>query len=103
MTSLRRLWNDDAGALIAIEFLFISTILVVGAVVGLANLRLAVNLEFTELSNSTLALSQGYCFAGQRGTFTTVDGSQACDTPGSLTAPCAPPIMPSIINQLPSN
>ena len=49
---LRRLWSDDRGALIASEYLFVATVLVLGIVVGLADLRTAINVELTELGNA---------------------------------------------------
>src|SRR5689334_13400955 len=78
---LNKLWKDDCGALIAMEFLFVATILVIGIIVGLVAVRDAVNVELSELANAILALSEGYSFAGQSGCCAIVDGSQAIDTP----------------------
>ena len=97
-----RLWNDDGGALIAIEFLFVATILVIGIIVGLSGVRVAVNAELTELGNAILALSQGYILAGETGCCASTDGSQAIDTPQLLTPPtCTPPAIPSVIDVIP--
>jgi Flp pilus assembly pilin Flp len=97
----QRLWSDDEGALIAIEFLFIATILVIGIVVGLVNVRAAISVELTELGNAILALSQGYTVGGQLGCCGSTDGSQAIDTPGILPGPiCVPPAIPSPIDVL---
>ena len=80
MTKLMlRLWNDDQGAIIAAEYLFIATILVIGIIVGLASVRDAINTEFAELANAYLALSQGYIISGQSGCCAATDGSQAID------------------------
>jgi Flp pilus assembly pilin Flp len=49
---LARLWTDDYGTLNAIEFLLISSILVLGLVVGLTALRNAIVTEFEELANA---------------------------------------------------
>jgi Flp pilus assembly pilin Flp len=96
---VQRLWNDDAGALIAIEFLFVATILIIGIIVGLANVRDAVNIELTELGNAILALSQGFTIGGAIGCCASTDGSQAIDIPGLLPAPiCVPPAIPSVIS-----
>jgi hypothetical protein len=98
-----QLWRDDAGALIASEYLFVATILVIGTVVGLTNLREAVNAELTELGNALLALSQGYSINGQTGSNASTDGSQALDSPGLLTPPTSvPPAAPSSID-VPTN
>jgi hypothetical protein len=97
-----KLWNDDCGALIAAEFLFVATILVIGIIVGLSNVRSAINIELSELANAFLALSQGYIISGQSGCCAETDGSQAIDTPG-LVPPviCTPPAIPSLIDQIP--
>ena len=39
---VRRLWNDDCGALIATEWVFVATILVLGIITGLVAVRQAV-------------------------------------------------------------
>lgn len=99
-----KLWNDDDGALIAMEFLFVATILIIGIVVGLVNLRGAINAELSELSNAILALSQGYTISGVSGCCASTDGSQAIDTFGTVTSPtCTPPSDPSTINVLACN
>lgn len=54
---LLKIWDDDAGALISLEFLFVATILVLGMSVGLTSLRQAINTELIELANAILALS----------------------------------------------
>lgn len=96
---LSQLWADDKGALIAIEFLFVATILIIGIIVGLAGVRDAVNTELTELGNAILALSQGYSIGGGSGCCAATDGSQAIDTPGLLPDPiCTPPAIPSVID-----
>jgi Flp pilus assembly pilin Flp len=94
-----RLWNDDEGALIAVEFLFFATILIIGIIVGLANLRSAIIVELTELGNAILALSQGYVISGVVGCCSSTDGSQAIDIPQVLPGPyCVPPPYPSVID-----
>jgi Flp pilus assembly pilin Flp len=98
---LNNLWNDDAGALIAAEYLFVATILVIGTIVGLSGLREAVNIELTELGNALLALSQGYTINGtatSTGSAST-DGSQAMDSPSTLgNIQSNPPAIPSVID-----
>jgi len=99
-----RLWKDDAGAIIASEFLFVVTILVIGIIVGLANVRDAVVTELSELANALLALSQGYSISGQEGCCSMTDGSEAIDTPALVPDPiCIPPAIPSVIDNLPCN
>ena len=101
-TMLVRLWNDDCGAIIASEYLFFSTILVIGIIVGLTNVRDAINAELSELANAFLALSQGYALSGVSGCSAVVDGSQAIDNPGLVMQPITiSPAQPSDLNVLP--
>ncbi|HZY88325.1 MAG TPA: hypothetical protein VFE78_26040 [Gemmataceae bacterium] len=86
-TLLHKLWADDQGALLAIEFLLFATVLVLGLVVGLTTLRSAIVAEFAELANALLTLSQGFSVGGLSGCCSSVDGGQAIDTPGSVTPP----------------
>jgi len=99
---VQRLWADDQGALIAIEFLFVATILVLGLIVGLVEVREAVKVELTELGNAILALSQGFSIAGNSGCCAATEGSQAIDIPGLLVPPvCIPAAIPSVIEVVP--
>lgn len=96
---LKKLWSDDQGALIAMEFLFVATILVIGVIAGLSSVRSAVNAELTELANAILALSQGYTINGVEGCCATVQGSEAVDTPDLITGPlCTPNAIPNLID-----
>src|SRR3984893_2427048 len=99
---MSKLWNDDCGALLSMEFLFVATILVIGIIVGLSAVRSAINIELSELANAILALSQGYIISGQSGCCASTDGSQAIDTPSLVPQVlCIPPAIPSVIDQLP--
>lgn len=100
---LTRLWKDDNGALIAMEYLFVATILVIGIVVGLTSLREAVNNELAELGNALLALSQGYTIYGSTGAGGSVDGSAVIDTPGIPMDPMLVPPAPNPIDAIPGN
>jgi hypothetical protein len=64
---LRKLWQDDGGALIATEWVFMVTILVIGLVVGLKAVQSAVLNELEEVAGAIGALSQSYSFAGTSG------------------------------------
>jgi Flp pilus assembly pilin Flp len=94
-----RFWSDDDGAILAIEWLFYVTIIVLGLVVGYTGLRDAVVTELTETGNAIMALSQGYVIEGLDGSGGSTDGSQVIDTPGLLTTPSlTPPAIPSVID-----
>jgi Flp pilus assembly pilin Flp len=64
---LQKLWADDAGALIATEWVFIVTILVIGLVVGLKSVQKAVVNELVDIANAVGALSQTYSYGGTSG------------------------------------
>lgn len=103
-TIATQLWNDDAGAIIASEYLFVVTILIIGTIVGLAAVREAVNTELGEVANALLALSQGYTISGVQGAGVTIDGSMTIDTPGYVQDPVGtPPAIPSLIDMFPGN
>lgn len=99
MKGLKQMWQDDSGAILATEYLFVATILVIGLVIGLAGLRTAINAELTELGNAILALSQGFTVNGADSSGGSVDGSGTMDTPGTLTPPTpALPAIPSVVD-----
>jgi Flp pilus assembly pilin Flp len=62
-----KLWKDDCGALIAVEWLFIGTILVIGLVAGLTTLRNHVVNELEEFGNAVSGLNQCYKIEGLAG------------------------------------
>jgi Flp pilus assembly pilin Flp len=76
-----RLWQDDDGALITIEFLFIASILILGLIVGLVTLRNAVTSELVVLSDAILALNQSYSYGGLTGCCASVSGAALTVTP----------------------
>jgi hypothetical protein len=72
---LATLWNDDGGSLIAAEWLFVTTILVIGVTVGLVAVRNAVTDELTTMANSIDSLNPCYSFSGQKNCESSVCGS----------------------------
>lgn len=79
-----KLWSDDSGALIATEWVFVATILVLGAITGLVAVRQAVLSELTEFANAVLALNQSYSFTGQSNCQSSTAGSAASDATQSI-------------------
>ena len=59
MRQMLKLWNDDCGALIATEWVFVVTILILGIITGLVAVRQAVISELTETAQAILALWGG--------------------------------------------
>jgi len=78
-----KLWNDESGV-VAIEYLFLATIVGLGLVVGYAAVEAAINVELTELANAILALSQGYSINTQSNCKASKQGSAAIVTAGSI-------------------
>src|SRR5579883_1552114 len=73
---LSRLWNDDGGAIIAMEWVFIATILVLGIITGLVAVRQAVLTELSDVAQAILSLNQSYSFTGQSNCQASTAGSQ---------------------------
>lgn len=89
---MRRLWDDDCGALIATEWVFVATILVLGAITGLVAVRQAILSELTEFANAVLSLNQSYSFTGQSNCQSRTEGSQAVDVNDSIPLHSVRPI-----------
>jgi Flp pilus assembly pilin Flp len=64
---LGNLWRDDAGALLATEWVFIATILVIGLIVGLRAVQQSVLNELEEVAGAIGSLSQSFSFGGVSG------------------------------------
>jgi hypothetical protein len=54
----QKLWNDDSGALVATEWVFVATIMVLGAITGLVAVRQAILSELTELADAVISLNR---------------------------------------------
>lgn len=74
-----KLWNDDRGALLATEWVFVSTILVVGLVAGLKSVQQSVNAELADMADAIGSLSQAYSYGGVSGCAGMSNGSQYVD------------------------
>lgn len=57
---LRKLWNDEAGAIVSAEIVLVATILVIAMVTGLASLRDAVVTELADVGEAIAAVDQSY-------------------------------------------
>jgi hypothetical protein len=67
---LRKLFDDECGAIISAELVLVLTILVIGVIVGLSEVAAAVNTELNDVSNAIGSLDQSFFFTGFHG----VDG-----------------------------
>ena len=61
---LRKLWADDDGAVISVEFILVVSILVFGIIPGLVALRNSVNAALTTTGNLLVALVPSFTFSG---------------------------------------
>ena len=75
-----RMWQDDSGALIATEWVFVATILVLSLVVGLKAVESAVEGELIDFANAVSSLNQSYSFGGSSGCCASVAGSAFSNT-----------------------
>jgi hypothetical protein len=95
-----KLWQDDCGALIATEWLFVATILVLGVITGLVGVRNFVNSGLQEFANAVGSLNQSYSFSGQvggssggfGGPFPATAGSAALDFVHTGAILCTPAV-----------
>ncbi len=61
---LRKLWVDDEGAVISVEFILVISILIFGIIPGLVALRNSVNAALTTTGNLLNALVPSFTFSG---------------------------------------
>lgn len=99
---LKNLWDDDAGAIISIEFILVVSILIFGIIPGLVALRNSVNAALTTTGNLIVALVPSFTFSGWivgdsggNGNFVAqVNGFQRnADQTTYLTADQTPPVL----------
>lgn len=85
---LKKLWNDEGGAIISAELILVLTVLFCGLAVGLVSLRDAVVTELADVGHAIGSLNQTYSFGGVtneahhavcEGSFFN-DGLDICDT-----------------------
>jgi Flp pilus assembly pilin Flp len=78
---LLRLWKDDEGALLAVEWLFMVVIMVLGLIVGFTAVRNSIVEEFAELGNSLTSLDQSFRVNGLIGCGAETAGTDVRDQP----------------------
>ena len=64
MQLLRRLWNEDRGAVIGVEMILIIAILVFGLIVGLVALRNSVIAVFGTIGNILTTTTPSFTYSG---------------------------------------
>lgn len=61
---LRKLWNDEHGFVISAELVLVATIVVLGLVVGLVEVRQAISEELEDVASAFGSVNQSYNFIG---------------------------------------
>lgn len=79
MNRLHRFWSDDDGAVLSSEVVLLSTLLVIGMVVGLAAFRDSVVQEFGDVASAFGNLNQSYNFGGVTSCCASMAGSSFSD------------------------
>ncbi len=75
MKCLIKCWQDDRGALIAVEWVMVATLLVLGSLVGLAAIRGALLSEFEDFAGFIMNLRTDYKIPGQQNSQNQTKGS----------------------------
>ena len=81
---LRKLWDDDCGASLALERVFLATLLILGIVTGLVAVRQAVISEMTEFANALMAYNDSFSFSGTSNCLTQQNGGVAFSGPEAI-------------------
>jgi len=64
---LKRLWNEEAGAIVSAEIMLVASILVIGVIVGLKSVRDAVVTELADVAQALSNVNQSYSYSGTMG------------------------------------
>jgi hypothetical protein len=83
---LKRLWNEEVGAIVSAEIMLVATILVIGVIVGLKSVRDSVVTELADVAQAISNVNQSYSYSGVGGhhAYTAgaafIDNADFCDT-----------------------
>ena len=61
---MKSLLNDECGFVVSAELILVATIVVLGLIVGLAEVRQAVSEELEDVASAIGSMNQGFCFNG---------------------------------------
>jgi len=76
---LKRLWNEEIGAIVSAEIMLVATILVIGAIVGLKSVRDSVVTELADVAQAIGNVNQSYSYSGASGHHTFTAGASFTD------------------------
>lgn len=71
---LRRLWKEEAGAIVSAEIMLIASILVIGVIVGLKSVRDSVVTELADVAQALANIDQSYSYSAVLGHAASTDG-----------------------------
>ena len=98
MSLFTQFWNDSNGFIVSAELVLIATILVLGVVVGMAEIASGINQELEDVGAAFGRVNQSYRISGFSGTKAEklgsifVDGPDECDSEHDIV--CDSPIYP---------
>ena len=92
------LWKDDAGSVIATEYLALGTVVGLGTIAGLDSLRSATVSELQEYGNSIRSLRQQYSAPGYANRMAQYSGSAAVNQGQGFAHPGAMQPNASMVN-----
>ena len=79
-TLINQLLNDEAGFIVSAELILISTIVVLGLIVGLSEVALNINNELEDVGTAFNCIQQSYHVDGFNGHKGWTDGSRFSDS-----------------------
>lgn len=80
MTLVKRLWQDQTGFIVSAELVLISTVVVIGMLVGLVTIRDQVVQELGDLADALSEVDQSYSYSGITGHASSTAGTIFNDT-----------------------
>src|SRR5258707_15159177 len=84
---LKKLWNDEVGAIISSEIVLIGTILVIGMITGLTSLRDGVIEELADVGAAIGNMDQSFAIGGVVAHASATSGSFFVNFPGFCETP----------------
>ncbi|QDU36404.1 hypothetical protein Mal4_06900 [Maioricimonas rarisocia] len=85
---LTKLYNDEAGFIVSAELVLVSTIAVLGLVVGLSELAININNELEDVGSAFSSVQQSYEYGGTWGCKAGFGGSGFEDHPDLCSDEC---------------
>lgn len=91
-----QLLHDEAGFIVSAELVLISTIVVIGMIVGLSEVANGINQELEDVGSAFGSINQSYCYSGFTGHKGHVKGSSFhdhedfCDGQNDITCDYGP-------------